>query len=44
MAAINLIMNPYIKVPLETLPANGKLELNGNDNDSKCNYSSSSHR
>ena len=46
MAGKNLIKNLYtiiyVRVPLETLPTNGKLKFDSKNNDSKSNYSKSS--
>ena len=46
MAGINLIKNLKalisVRVPLETVPTNGKLKFDIKNNDSKSNYSNSS--
>ena len=46
MARINLIKNLKdlisVRVPLETVPTNGKFKFDSKNNDSKSNYSNSS--
>ena len=46
MAGINLIKNLKVvisdRVPVETVPTNGKLKFDSKNNDSKSNYSNSS--
>ena len=46
MAGIYLIKNLkaliYVRVPLETVPTNGKRKCDSKNNDSKSNYSNSS--